>query len=159
VALVVPKIADGRKTEKPSKPGYGGEAEIEQFSCVEREKIVFQQVSPSDIAGSDSDNCHSGDKWKSTEVVDPRTAVNSPGIAHVIRMVVKDQHLERPRGLQSSDQEITDVVEISASQKGGIRKTDVFPIEHGLQLCEIAKGTSIANLLLPTQEGDRTASR
>lgn len=92
-------------------------------------------------------------------MMDPGTAVNSPGIAHIIRMIVKNHDLERPPCLHSSDEEKADVMEIPASKKSDIGKADVMVIQRLLERREIVKRATVADRFLPVLKWNTTASR
>src|SRR5947209_940132 len=85
---------------------------------MQQPKMIFPDVQSGNVGRRDAEHVDAADKGQPADVRDPRSAMDSERVPHIVWMIIENDDLDGfPKDMQPFDQEITDMVIIAAPEK------------------------------------------
>ena len=133
------------------------DAPIRQLAPQEGRQAVLPRVGKADVPRGDADDMDAPDARQQGGVRHPRTAMDAEGIAHVVRVVVENDHIKgrgRQAAAQAAQRDQRDVVEVAAAHErtAAIHRQHAF--QMGFQRTERPARAAEAYGLLPRAQRD-----
>ena len=120
--------------------------------------MILPGVAQADILRTDAQHMHMLDLRQAAGPVDPGAAVDTERVAHVIRVVVADDQLEFLLRRQAIQQQLAEVVIVTAAGKYTAVIAGHLCVQGGFQLFELCPAAAETDFFLPGLQRQRNCA-